>query len=75
MAKGIVPLSDVQSDEILAYIIDPEKCKGCSKCAKGCPVQAITGKVKSPFVINQDKCIKCGACVTACAFGAVREEA
>ncbi len=57
------------------YIIDADKCKGCSKCAKGCPVQAITGKIKSPFVIDQDKCIKCGACVTACAFGAVREEA
>ena len=57
------------------FVIDPEKCKGCSKCARNCPVKAIDGKVKSPFVIDQDKCIKCGACITNCAFGAVREEA
>ena len=57
------------------FVIDPEKCKGCSKCARNCPVNAISGKVKSPYVIDQDKCIKCGACVTNCSFGAVREEA
>lgn len=56
------------------FVIDPEKCKGCSKCARNCPVNAISGKIKSPYVINQDKCIKCGACVTNCAFGAVTEE-
>ncbi len=57
------------------FVIDPEKCKGCSKCARNCPVKAINGKVKSPYVIDQDKCIKCGACLTNCSFGAVREEA
>ena len=57
------------------FVIDPEKCKGCSKCARNCPVKAIDGKVKSPYVIDQDKCIKCGACLTNCSFGAVREEA
>ncbi len=57
------------------FVIDPEKCKGCSKCARNCPVEAISGKLKSPYVIDQDKCIKCGACVENCAFGAVREEA
>ena len=57
------------------FVIDPEKCKGCSKCARNCPVNAINGVVKKPYVIDQDKCIKCGACVTNCAFGAVREEA
>ena len=57
------------------FVIDPEKCKGCSKCARNCPVNAISGKVKSPYVIDQDKCIKCGACLTNCSFGAVREEA
>ena len=57
------------------FVIDPEKCKGCSKCARNCPVNAISGKVKSPFTIDQSKCIKCGACVTNCAFGAVKEEA
>ena len=57
------------------FVIDPEKCKGCSKCARNCPVNAISGQVKSPFKIDQDKCIKCGACVSNCAFGAVSEEA
>mgnify|MGYP004600624095 FL=1 len=56
------------------FVIDPEKCKGCSKCARNCPVNAISGKIKSPYVIDQDQCIKCGACVTNCAFGAVTEE-
>ncbi len=57
------------------FVIDPEKCKGCSKCARNCPVNAISGQVRSPFKIDQDKCIKCGACVSNCAFGAVSEEA
>lgn len=53
--------------------IDPVLCKGCSKCAKVCPVEAISGKVKEPFVIDQIKCIKCGACVDVCPFKAVKE--
>ena len=57
------------------FVIDPTLCKGCSKCAKNCPVNAISGVVKSPFEIDQTKCIKCGACVANCKFGAVREEA
>ena len=57
------------------FVIDPEKCKGCSKCARNCPVGAISGKIKEPFVIDQEKCIKCGACASNCAFGAVKEEA
>ena len=55
------------------YSIDPEKCKGCSKCARNCPVEAITGKLKSPYTIDASKCIRCGACVENCAFGAVKE--
>ena len=56
------------------YKIDPEKCKGCSKCARNCPVGAITGKIKSPYVIDSAKCIKCGACLENCSFGAVYTE-
>ncbi len=54
--------------------IDKELCKGCSKCARNCPVNAISGKVKEPFVIDDSKCIKCGACLEACAFKAVKED-
>ena len=55
-------------------VIDPEKCKGCTKCARNCPVEAISGAVKQPHVIDQDKCILCKACIGNCAFGAIREE-
>jgi NADH-quinone oxidoreductase subunit F len=55
------------------YQIDPEKCKGCTKCARTCPVQAIRGEVKKPFTIDQEKCIKCGACVDSCPFKAIKE--
>lgn len=55
------------------YSIDPSICKGCTKCSRGCPVGAISGKVKEPFVIDQDKCIKCGACIAACPFQAIKE--
>lgn len=56
------------------YVIDPSKCKGCSKCARNCPVEAITGKVKEPFAIDTVKCIKCGACMENCPFGAIHTE-
>ncbi len=56
------------------FKIDPDKCKGCSKCARNCPVSAISGKVKSPFVIDNEKCIKCGSCMDNCAFGAIYTE-
>ncbi len=53
--------------------IDPELCKGCSKCSRTCPVGAISGKVKEVFKIDQSKCIKCGACMEACPFTAIKE--
>ncbi len=51
--------------------IDPTLCKGCSKCQKSCPVNAISGKVKEPFCIDSTTCIKCGACITSCPFHAI----
>jgi len=60
--------------KMTTYVIDPEKCKGCSKCARNCPVGAITGEIKSPFTIDQEKCIKCGACVSNCPFKAIERK-
>lgn len=60
--------------KLVTFSIDPALCKGCSKCARGCPVGAISGKVREPFVIDSSKCIKCGACLSACNFGAVKED-
>lgn len=62
-----------QCKKLITYYIDPELCRGCSKCARNCPVEAISGEIKSPFTIDTSKCIKCGACVENCNFGAVKE--
>lgn len=53
------------------YEIDPEKCKGCTKCARNCPVGAIAGEKKQPHKIDPSKCIKCGSCMDNCPFGAI----
>ena len=57
------------------YVINPDLCKGCSKCARNCPVNAISGVVKHPYTIDTNKCIKCDACRSNCAFDAIYVEA
>ncbi len=57
--------------DLLHYEIDPGLCKGCTLCARNCPVDAISGSVKKPHVIDKEKCIKCGLCMKNCKFNAV----
>ncbi len=60
--------------KLLSYHIDPEKCKGCTACARVCPAGAITGSVKQPHSIDLAKCLKCGACMEKCKFGAISKQ-
>lgn len=60
--------------DLLTYKIIDLRCKGCTACARGCPVGAISGTVKQPHSIDTAKCIKCGACMTKCKFGAIIKE-
>lgn len=60
--------------DLLTYKIIDLKCKGCTACARGCPVGAISGTVKQPHSIDTVKCIKCGACMAKCKFGAIIKE-
>lgn len=57
--------------DLMKYSIIVDKCVGCTACARGCPVNAITGERKGPHYVDQEKCIKCGACFEKCKFGAV----
>ncbi len=60
--------------KLTKYIVDPDKCKGCTLCARNCPVGAISGAVKQAHVIDQDKCIKCGVCAGVCKFKAISKK-
>ena len=64
----------VAVEALIQYVVDPAKCKGCTRCAQGCPTGAISGAVRAPHIINQSKCIKCGACMDHCRFGAISKQ-
>ncbi len=60
--------------DLLQYKIDPDKCKGCTLCARTCPADAISGSVREVHMIDSEKCLKCGACIEKCRFGAIYKE-
>lgn len=60
--------------DLLTFVVDNEKCIGCTLCAKNCPVSCISGELKKPHTIDKNKCIKCGVCVQKCKFGAISKK-
>ena len=85
--KPVVSTLRYFRDEYLAHVVDhhcpicngrkrrlvvnAELCKGCGKCKRNCPMEAISGEIRQPHVIDNEKCIHCGACWGACPFGAI----
>ncbi len=60
--------------KLLNYVIDADKCKGCTLCSRVCPAGAINGAVKQAHTIDTEKCLKCGACIEKCKFGAISKK-
>ena len=60
--------------DLLQYKIDPDKCRGCTLCARTCPNGAVVGTLREVHMIDQEKCVKCGACMEKCRFGAIYKE-
>jgi NADH:ubiquinone oxidoreductase subunit F (NADH-binding)/ferredoxin len=63
-----------QCQKLIHYVINEDKCVGCTACARVCPVECISGETKKVHVIDQDRCIKCGACFETCKFGAIEKQ-
>jgi NAD-dependent dihydropyrimidine dehydrogenase PreA subunit len=57
--------------ELIEFSIDEDECNGCTRCARECPQNAITGEKKKPHSIDQANCIKCGVCYDGCKFNAI----
>ena len=56
---------------LLKYVVNPDKCRGCTLCTRACPTGAISGVLRAPHSIDNNKCVKCGVCMDTCRFGAI----